>query len=170
VVTLGAVFAAGVPLGAVLAAAVVPALPFVVEVVPFVCGAGCVAPLAGVVDLAAPPVELGLECGALPAEPFGGVCVCVCCVAGGGLAGASGEAGGAAGVDALASSIAANGCDVLSWLNVDDCPRGDAANDIAVGKSAAKLGTLGTANPWKRHKTTIPLQWAGHRDVPKIVC
>jgi hypothetical protein len=57
----------------------------------------------------------------------------------------------------------------LSSFNVGGWVRGDAANDIAAGKSEAKLGTLGTGIPWQRHKTTLCLQWAGHDAAPKIV-
>jgi hypothetical protein len=106
----------------------------------------------------------------LPVELLSGAAAGVCCTACGGVAGASAATGVAAGADALASSIAANGCDPLSWLSVDDWPRGDEANEIAVGKSEAKLGTLGTENPWKRHKTTLCLQWPGHGGAPGIVC
>lgn len=83
----------------------------------------------------------------LPVEPLSGVAAGACCTACGGPAGALVAAGVVAGAGALASSIAANGCDPLSSLNVDDWPRGDEANEIAVGKSEAKLGTLGTENP-----------------------
>jgi hypothetical protein len=73
--------------------------------------------------------------------------------------------GGAAGAFAEASSKAAKGCESLSWLGVDACVRDD--SETVAEASDAILGTLGTGDPWKRHRVRVMvcLQPAG-QDVP----
>jgi hypothetical protein len=93
-----------------------------------------------------------------PAEPLDGADVCgadvcgadvcganVCGAACGELAGwAVAAGGGLGGGDVLASSKAANGCEVVSWLDVDGCIRDGGVSEAAVGRSGAILDILDT--------------------------
>jgi hypothetical protein len=57
------------------------------------------------------------------------------------------EVGAFAGAEALASSKAANGCELLSWPGVDDCARGGDVSETVVERSDAIPGILGTGEP-----------------------
>ena len=98
---------------------------------------------------------------------------CVACGAEGGwvVAAADGvaDADGLGGADVPASSNAANGCEVVSWL--DACIRDDDVSETAAGKSGAILNILDTRRPpeapltWTRFDLDprLCLQPAGHR-------
>ena len=45
--------------------------------------------------------------------------------------------GGLGGEDVLASSKAANGCEVVSWLDVDGCIHDGGVSETAAGRSGA---------------------------------
>lgn len=66
----------------------------------------------------------------------------------GGLAGA----GGLGGADVVASSKAANGCALASWLDEKACIREGDVSETAAGRSGAILDILDTGNPWKRRE------------------
>lgn len=127
-------FAGFCPLAAWLASAEFPAEP---------AGDGCCAPCgegtdwagATAVELSGAAVELGadeLDAGALGVDEFG--------------PGEAAGAGGLGGADAAASSSAANGCEVVSWLDEDACIH-DGGSEIAAGESGAILDILDTWNP-----------------------
>jgi len=125
-----------VPAGTV---ALAPLVAFAVEFALSAAVAVCVAPLAGLA--LAPPVAPGAKLPVVPAEAFAGAGVG--CAAGGGLSGALGVVGAAV----LASSRAAKGCELLSWLVVDAGTRGGEENEIVAATSDAILGILGTGRP-----------------------
>ena len=93
-----------------------------------------------------------------PVEPLDGADVCgadvcgadvcgaeVCGAACGELAGwAVAAGGGLGGEDVLASSKAANGCEVVSWLDVDGCIRDGGVSETAADRSGAILDILDT--------------------------
>jgi hypothetical protein len=88
-----------------------------------------------------------------PVEPLDGAEVCgaevcaadVCGAACGELAGWAVAAGGGLGAeDVLASSKAANGCEVVSWLDVDGCIHDGGVSETAAGRSGAILDILDT--------------------------
>jgi hypothetical protein len=152
----GLLFVAAIDAGAELVAKAARASVLEVEVVPLFAFELELAPVVRVpvpfALLGAAAAELVLELLVFAAPPVAGACG----AAEAALAGdweaddwAAGWAGGVVvliGADALASSMAANGCELESWLLGDDCMRDDGASEAALGPSDAILGTLGTGD------------------------